>query len=146
VGGVGWLLLPTCDCSISGLLANKWTFASSFSPYERCEGSNSFADRYVSHIRRPATTDHSAQFEPPNADELFESLGIVLMRIRPTFDQCATLQTERRWREEGEEEEHTTRERRGVMRREREKRDGRGVCLGGGCVRVSCFAHLKQHR
>ena len=95
--GVSSNMFNIWDCSISGLLADRWTFASSLRPYERCEGSSSFAERYVSHISLPATTDHSAQFEPPNADELFESFGIFLIRIRPIFDQCATLQTESRW-------------------------------------------------
>ena len=77
---------------MSGLFALSCVRASSFRPYERWDGNSSRDDRNVSHIRRPATTVHSAQFPPEKAELLPpESFGIVFIRIRPTFDQCWIL-------------------------------------------------------
>ena len=45
----------------------------------------------MSHISRPATTDHWAKVLPLKAEVPPLSLGIVRMRIRPTLDQWRIL-------------------------------------------------------
>ena len=53
----------------SGLFAPSWVRASSLRAYERCDGRSSRAEVNVSHMRRPETTDHSAQLPPPPKED-----------------------------------------------------------------------------